>query len=273
MWVYWYDGVRPINKLAVIVEHSHQPMIHNLTLSSVYIELFLTEQSEKPIAIGTAFTINLNSPDWFLITNWHCVTGRHPDTKKPLSDFPDPEIMKVYFHSKNKIGEWKIKTVNLYDDNGIKIWHEHSRGSEIDVVAIKIDQYDDVDLYNLNDSINGNELIVEPSDNCSIIGFPKGLSFGGKFPIWKTGHVATDYQINWNNLPLFYIDATTRKGMSGSPVVSIKDGLCQFERNNIRSGRFIRFMGIYSGRIDENVEIGKVWKPDVLIEIINNYYR
>lgn len=248
-------------------------MIHNLSLSSVYIELFLTEDAEKPLAIGTAFTIKPGSPDWFLITNWHCVTGRNPDTNIPLSNLADPMIMKVYFHSKNKIGEWIIKTLNLYDENGAKRWSEHPRGSDIDVVAIKIDEFEDVDFYNLNDSINGNELIVEPSDNCSIIGFPKGLAFGGKFPIWKTGHIATDYHIDWNNLPLFYIDATTRKGMSGSPVMSIKDGLCHFERNNIMSGRFIRFMGVYSGRIDETTEIGKVWKPNVLIDIINNYYR
>lgn len=247
-------------------------MIHNLSLSSVFIELYLTEEAKNPIATGTAFTFKPNTADWFLVTNWHCVTGRHPETRNPLSDLADPTIMKVYFHSKNNIGNWEIITINLFDDEGEKIWNEHPRGSEIDVVAIKIEKPENVDFYNLNDSINGNELIVEPSDNCSIIGFPKGLSFGGKFPIWKTGHIATDYKIDWNNLPLFYIDATTRVGMSGSPVLSVKDGLCNFERNNMKSGRFIKFMGIYSGRIDETTEIGKVWKPNTLIDIIQNYY-
>lgn len=248
-------------------------MIHNLSLSSVFIELYLTEEAEKPLAIGTAFTIKLNNcPDWFLVTNWHCVTGRHPETNKPLSELADPEIMKVYFHSKSNLGKWEIVSINLFNESGEKIWIEHPRGSEIDVIAIKINKPDSVDFYNLNDSINGHELIVEPSDNCSIIGFPKGLSFGGKFPIWKTGHIATDFQIDWNNLPLFYIDATTRKGMSGSPVVSVKDGLCHFERNNVISGRFTKFMGIYSGRIDETTEVGKVWKPIVLIDIIKKYY-
>lgn len=247
-------------------------MIHNLSLSSVFIELYITEESPKPIAIGTAFTIKPNTPDWFLITNWHCVTGRNPETNNPISDLCDPAIMKVYFHAKNKIGKWEIVTINLINENGQKLWIEHNRGSEIDVVAIKINPLESIELYDLCASINGNDLIVEPSDNCSIIGFPKGLSYGGKFPIWKTGHIATDYQIDWNNLPLFYIDATTRKGMSGSPVVSIKDGLCHFEGNNLISGRFIRFMGVYSGRIDETTEIGKVWKTNVIVEIINNYY-
>ena len=31
-------------------------------------------------------------------------------------------------------------------------------------------------------------------------------------------------------------------------------------------------MGIYSGRIDETTEIGMVWKPNTLLEIIQNYY-
>jgi hypothetical protein len=248
-------------------------MIHNLSLTSVFIELYLTPEAEKSIAIGTAFTIRGKNDDWFLVTNWHCVSGRHPETNQPLSSSADPESMKVFFHSNSVLGKWEITTIKLYDDKGNKIWIEHPHGSEIDVVAVKIEKPENVNFYNLFDSINGNNLIVEPSDNCSIIGFPKGLSFGGKFPIWKTGQIATDYKIDWNNLPVFYIDASTRKGMSGSPVVSIKDGLCHLEGNSTIDGRFTKFMGIYSGRIDTETEIGRVWKPKVLEEILNYYYE
>ncbi len=249
-------------------------MIHNLSLTSLFIELYLTEDSIENIAIGTAFTIKSHIGDWFLVTNWHCVTGRHNETKEILSDkgYCDPDIMKVYFHKQNKLGSWEIKTIKLKNTEGENTWIEHPKGSEIDVVAIKIEKTNDIDLYNLFDSINGENLIVEPSDNCSIIGFPEGLAFGGKFPIWKTGHVATDFKIDWNKLPLFYIDATTRKGMSGSPVTSTKDGACLFEGHNMISGRFTKFMGIYSGRIDKTTEIGRVWKPIVLEELIKNYY-
>jgi hypothetical protein len=74
-------------------------MIHNLSKCSVFIELYFTQEAEKPLAIGTAFTIKSESNDWFLITNWHCVTGRNPESKIELSGLADPKIIKVHFHS------------------------------------------------------------------------------------------------------------------------------------------------------------------------------
>ncbi len=251
-------------------------MIDHLSFCSVFIEFFLQEGSESPLAIGTGFTMKANGRnEWFLVTNWHCVTGRHPDSNSPLSQngLCDPEIAKVHFHSQTGINNWIEKTIQLKDDEGNPLWIEHDRGPEIDVVIIPIKENESIKLFNLSEAINGNDLMTQPSDDVSIIGFPNGLTGSGKFPIWKTGNIATDYYLNWNEKPLFLIDATTRSGMSGSPVIMIKEGLCRFERNNLISGRFGKFLGIYSGRIDDKTEIGRVWKPIALIEIINKYYR
>ena len=251
-------------------------MIDHLSFCSLFLEFFLNEQSETRLAIGTGFTCKaISRNEWFLITNWHCVTGRNPETNNPLSanGLCDPEIVKVHFHSSQQPTTWIEKTIKLKDDEGNNLWIEHDLGSEIDVVIIPIEEMQDVSLYNLGDAINGFELLSQPSDDVSIIGFPNGLSGSGKFPIWKTGNIATDYDLNWNDKPLFLIDATTRKGMSGSPVIMTKEGLCRFERNNMMSGRFSKFMGVYSGRIDETTEIGRVWKPSALYEIIDKFYR
>lgn len=247
-------------------------MIDQLILCSLYFELFLNEGADKPLAIGTGFTMKANGKgEWFLVTNWHCVTGRHPDTNEPLSGIVDPEIMRVYFHSKGNIGQWVTKEIKLIDD-GHKKWIEHPKGRSVDVVAIRLHEDNQIELHNFSKTINGNDLLTYPSDDCSIIGYPNGLTAGGKFPIWKTGHIASDYDLNWDGKPMFLIDATTRTGMSGSPVVCIKEGLCRFERNNLISGRFIKFLGVYSGRIDQTTEIGRVWKPQALIELLNSYY-
>lgn len=248
-------------------------MIDHLTKCSLFLEFYLTEGAEKPLAIGTGFTFKPNDKnDWFLVTNWHCVTGRHADTKEPLSDLADPEIMKVYFHKKGCIGEWIVKEIRLLYD-GVKQWFEHTDGNAVDIAVLKLEESEDIQFFNLGEVINGNNLLTYPSDDCSIIGYPKGLTSGGKFPIWKTGHIASDFDLNWDDKPLFYIDATTRVGMSGSPVVCIKEGLCHFDNHSIASGRYIKFLGVYSGRVDNTTEIGQVWKPQALLDILNDYYQ
>ena len=49
----------------------------------------------------------------------------------------------------------------------------------------------------------------------SIIGFPLGMSGPSRMAIWKTGHIATEPDVDYNGEPFFIIDATTRQGMSG----------------------------------------------------------
>ena len=105
----------------------------------------------------------------------------------------------------------------------------------------------------------------------SIIGFPLGLTSEGAFPIWKSGHIASDPDLDYNGLPAFLIDATTRGGMSGSPVV-----LRLLGGYSTRSGSTIMtqtrpstlFLGIYSGRVHGESEIGIVRRPKVISEVL-----
>jgi len=113
------------------------------------------------------------------------------------------------------------------------------------------------------------EIIVSPSMNVSIIGFPFGFSSYGKFPIWKTGQVASDLDIDIDQLPLFYIDAATRGGMSGSPVICRANSYSTKKGFTMSSGYSQKFLGIYSGRLPNDSDIGKVWKAKCLDEIIN----
>jgi hypothetical protein len=83
----------------------------------------------------------------------------------------------------------------------------------------------------------------------SIIGYPYGLATAHAWPIWKTGHIASDIDLDYDGRPAFLIDATARSGMSGSPVVHRTSG-----GFTTRSGDVIystgvrpatRFLGVY----------------------------
>lgn len=225
--------------------------------------------AEEPIGKGTCFTYTANPHKFHLITNWHNVTGRNPNTNESLNSngLADPDYIKIHFNTKI-LNKWVVKEIRLKDENGSPIWKEHPRGREVDVVAIPIEYYNDVYfrcLCPLNMEV---KLSIYPSKAVSILGFPKGLSSGGKYPIWKKGHLASEPYLDYNNLPIILIDATTRSGMSGSPVILYESGMAAFEGNSVAQGTYIRFLGIYSGRIDGEVEIGRVWKANVLNDII-----
>ena len=119
-------------------------------------------------------------------------------------------------------------------------------------------------------SLAHTDLKIEPAMTVSIIGYPFGLH-SDRWPIWKTGHIATNPDLNFEGKPAFLIDATTRPGMSGSPVVVRMWGAYLDNAGNYNIGcGATRFLGVYSGTIYETSEIGRVWRPQVIDEILNS---
>src|SRR5438552_14598300 len=57
----------------------------------------------------------------------------------------------------------------------------------------------------------------------------------------------------------FLVDAMTREGMSGAPVVTQSGGST--------------FLGIYSGRLPDEPEIGIVWRSTVVQELVERATR
>lgn len=229
---------------------------------------------EKIVTSATGFIYKKNT-EYFLITNWHVVTGKHPFDKKEIVidgiDVSNPEKIRIHFHG-NTLGEWVPYDVNLYRKKE-PIWLEHPKKNEVDVVAIplKMSVREKLkrQLYTINEISINEDILITPSMNVSIIGFPLGFSTFGKFPIWKTGQIASDFDIDINSLPLFYIDAATRGGMSGSPVIC-KTNSYQTKKGFVMSmGYAQKFLGIYSGRLPKDSDIGKVWKTKCIDEIFN----
>jgi hypothetical protein len=218
---------------------------------------------------GTGFVVDRNGT-MFLVTNWHLVTMRHPETNQPLNaqtGAADPVALTVWFHDQTSLGTWRSALLDLLDpQSGQRRWLEHPLGRQVDVVALPLSVPANSRVFPLDLTTASFDLIVRPSEPVSIIGFPLGLTAGGKFPIWKTGHVASDLDLNYMDKPIFLIDATTKPAMSGSPVVARRINAYTSSAGFNVGASATRFLGVYSGRINENIDpsVGYVWKPPTL---------
>jgi hypothetical protein len=243
--------------------------IDPLSIRPLYLILV---KNDKVLGTATGFVVQKGS-NHYLITNWHVVAGRNLETNQIISASGDiPDALLIWHHGK-QLGSWVRKKEQLYDEKGTERWIEHNKKRTVDVVALplwKID-YDDVTLYPFDLSLADSDMVPEVAMPVSIIGFPLGLTSAGFFPIWKTGHIASEPNIDYHGEPLFLIDATTRGGMSGSPVVLRLNAGYKTQKGTTimsSSGYRTRFLGVYSGRLPRDSEIGRVWRPHLISEIL-----
>ncbi|MFB3884103.1 MAG: serine protease [Thermodesulfobacteriota bacterium] len=225
------------------------------------------------LGFATGFVIKWNDKA-YLITNWHVLSGKHPETYAALSSTGDiPDEVRINHHSK-KIMSWVTHTEPLLDSQGHPRWLELFSKTRLDVVALPLrEQDDEIQLYLLDLALANTDIIPMVAMPVSTIGFPMGMVASFSLPIWKTGHIASDFGWYYQDKPAFLIDATTRPGMSGAPVF-----LRVFGGYVTSSGQYViaqqsggvstRFLGIYSGRVHNESEIGTVWYPDVISRIL-----
>jgi hypothetical protein len=225
------------------------------------------------LATGTAFILNSNKGP-VLITNGHNVTGKDQNSGQALSSHGGvPDSITIWHHENNNLGKWIEKTEPLYNEEGEPLWIEHPiLKKKADFVALLLTQLDDVQLHPYIEANNFAFLVV-PSDTVSVIGFPFRLKIGGYFAVWATGFMATDPDLDYDGLPIFLIDCRSRKGQSGSPVVAYRsDGVVPMGNGVIRqyATPAYNFLGIYSGRINDESDLGIVWKKSAIQELVNS---
>jgi hypothetical protein len=243
-----------------------QIIIDPLSVTSLQVEIFT---GGTQVSSATGFTIERNG-SYYLVTNWHVVTGINPDTNEVLSRNADvPDELRVWMHV-DPLGNWRQIRIPLLDPSSKELYLVNSDGQSTDVVIVPLlNLPDQIRVYRFDLSLSETDMIPDVAMPVSIVGFPHGISAAGKFPIWKTGHLASEYDLNYADKPVCLVDATTRGGMSGSPVVMKMNGGYRTNdgRYILAGGVTTRFLGIYSGRIHNDIEIGKVWKPVVLDQI------
>lgn len=244
--------------------------IHPFSSTSLYVEPYY---DDIKLSCATAFVV-VYKEKGYILTNWHVVSGVDPDRNMVLSKTGlIPNRLRIVYHS-TEGGKWVEIFEPLYNETGDKLWIEHEYSQNVDVVALPFKSDPGIMRYafNLGDSNEFAEnLLPEPGMHVSIIGFPLGIKNSGYFPIWKGGYIATDPDIDFKDLPLILIDATTREGMSGSPVFVSAMSYMSKNGQPFRNGSILHiFLGIYSGRENDIAELGKVWKTKAIIEMLSN---
>ncbi len=226
----------------------------------------------QPLATGTGFVVTAPLGP-VLITNWHNLAGRNPQTKQPLSSTGGvPDEVVIVHNRADKLGHWVPRTEPIVN-SGAPLWREHpTLGDTADIVALPLTQLDDVHMYTY-DGLGANDpkIFCGPADSLSVVGFPFGLQAGGSLAVWATGFVASEPQIDFQGRPVFLIDCRTRPGQSGSAVIAHRSGgMVAMEDGGSAAfgGPVTRFLGIYSGRINEQSDLGLVWKASAISELV-----
>jgi Trypsin-like peptidase domain len=218
-----------------------------------------------------------------LMTARHVVTGRHHDTGGVLhKQAAIPNKLTIFHHRREQLLQWiEMSEPLLRDDT--PLWKEHPEfGARVDFVALPLTQLADAHLHAYDPSRGTAEfedgtlydtLSVGPADPVSVIGFPFGMTAGGKLPIWATGTLATEPIVSFQDLPLSLVDCRTRQGQSGSPVIAHRNrGVVPTTDGGATDFGYPvwQFLGIYSGRINAESDLGMVWKAQALAQLIDS---
>jgi len=233
---------------------------------------------------------------YYLITNWHVVAGRDRADHKQLDPSIEPYALKTSIHihggegkksSSLFMGMRKRKTFSLYDE-GVPQWIESREKPLLDLVALPI-QFDlTLELLSTNSPgvymgassssklsnywmkisaipISAIDTNVEygPPDPVHIIGYPLGWTPDGpdrsSSAFWRTSFIASElYEPGATRSDIFFVDPCAPDGMTGSPVVGMKDDR-------------MKLLGVYSDQstAEFGANAGFVWGAGLLKDLIN----
>ena len=213
-----------------------------------------------------------------VITARHNVTGRHQDTGECLhTQAAVPNGVTIYFHSGEGSGRtWVPIALPLYRDDGTPYWIEHPQlGPSADIVALNLSWADDVTRYPyyFETDLDRLDLAIGPAETVSVIGFPFGILHSRRFPVWATGFMAQEMTFVSDENPKFLIDCRTRPGQSGSPVIAFRpSGYRRHQDGKVvtiaSSNTVWEFLGVYSGRVHAESDLGVVWHATAVQDLL-----
>lgn len=237
-------------------------------------------------ATGFFYNVEVNgAPALFLVTAWHIVTGR--STLPPHSALhekgalPDNLSASLLLNEPSLSHEGKFAfeevTIPLYGEDGAPLWYQHPLGSKVDIAAMNLGTSTKrFQVSGITDHAHDHDMAIRIGSNICILGYPLGFTQFLRTPIWKHGIIASEpHQEETGQAPRIAIDATTRGGMSGSPVILLANTHYVNESGQaIEKPGARRFVGVYGGRPGiaslegESTEIGFVYKSGALEQLI-----
>jgi hypothetical protein len=271
-----------LDEVAIQPEISTEPTVNIPTISDLSLKINHLQLSANGNPLGTATGTVINyHQTFYLLTNWHVLSGRYPYSGQPISKHGGvPDKLTITYLSSDHRNKLQT-TVDLLSEDRSTLWIQHQDGQDVDLAAVQLPTQLGLALWPFDLSLVDADMKVRIGMTIFIIGFPYGVaSYMDTLPIWKTGHIASEPDLTYAEKQAFLIDATTREGMSGSPVIARTDGVL-YPRDGsgviLTQDTVTRFLGIYSGRLDFQTgekdklssELGVVWKPQTIYELLD----
>jgi hypothetical protein len=227
-----------------------------------------------PLGTATGFVVQVHGVD-LLVTNYHVLSGKHPDTGVMLPNtpaLPDRLLIPVLRRGTTKV-HWR-PAVQLLLDGDKPLWIEHpDKGRAFDVVALPIAVPTDSDVVRYPPE-PGPSLALHMGSEVAVIGFPEGMMGAGLTAIWKSGTIASEPAMTIEERGYFWIDSNTRRGMSGAPVVARRFGTALMEDGGVgmHTGVVDRTLGVYAGRAFDapDMTMGRVWAWSSVQELVSH---
>jgi hypothetical protein len=240
-----------------------------------------------------------NKQNFWLVTNWHVLSGRHinPPHSALHSKGSVPNRIGLSLLLKDDQPEYhgagpnelrfQEQFVELYDSDGAAIWYQHPQKNAFDVAVINFSVLvDRCEFRGINQVARQDDMKIEIGSRILVLGYPLGYQHFMGTPIWKAGIIASEPHLETPvSLNRVVIDATTRQGMSGAPVIMRERTHYLSEKDKVvRHANATRFIGIYASRPDfdmasdvdtedRRAEIGFFYKSGCIHETIVNGVR
>ena len=265
--------------------------VNHLSLSTTPVNLF---KGNTLVSQGTGFYYVENQGEkqiLFLVTNYHVVTGSAPTEKKaPLGD-----NVSFQFHESNE-QTGKIKTVKypLFTKTAKPVWLSNNAYPDADLAVIPVvpELWKNCSISCISADWAQPKMKIRPTTKTQRSAGTHTVTedAANALPVWKTGSVASEPDVDFDGKPLFLIDVSAFPGMSGSPVFAIASGIYEMaEGGNMTPGVVRQFLGIYASmqmvgkdkyleqivhgaklgiKDFESLEIGHVWKASLILDTV-----
>jgi hypothetical protein len=219
---------------------------------------------DTPVAKATGFfysgILDGKACLWF-VTNWHVLTGRNALSPEKILHNQLAIPNRIRFQVPSRIGasgktdedhlHFHEKFVSLYDSGNLAMWYQHPEKNEVDIAVVNVGQDLEGHLVRgINEPCAEYDMAVEIGNEVFVLGYPLGFSHFANMPIWKRGSIASEpHAETVDSKNRIMIDATTRKGMSGSPVIMRYKTHYLSEDGQVKMrGNASRFIGVYASR-------------------------
>jgi hypothetical protein len=281
---------------------------HRLNYTTTKIQTYKEDSALHP---GTGFIAEYRG-HFGLVTNWHILTGCDPDTNIQEKQTPDKLTCSITIANKIGFVNFKDTIKTKYNleipltNNGSFTWHSfRDLAPQIDLGLVLLDDFlpeipkgggpvhittekGSRSIYQhglISTSDDDNEFLArsypQVGKDVYILGYPGFLEVGHGFPVWRKGSIASEPHIpiirkGVETHNIVYVDAITRSGMSGAPVVRHAEEGEKFRTNSGEhveiESQGIQFVGVYSGRDGivpnrDETGIARVWKAELVTSL------